>query len=822
MTLFGAGVSQKRSGGTVRYRLLRWMVRSVVRPRIAGDLPQGLSEATVYALPLRSLHDLIVLDIVCAKHGLPNPLGGFQVGERFEGRRFVFLARPAGWRRRNTMQTYSERLLRLTEDAAAADVQLLPAQVFWGRTANRQRSVVGNLLSETWAATSRLRRLFNLFVARRHIVVGFGASLALAEVGEGDGNRRFRRCARLLRAQLHGQRTAVLGPDLSHRRTLVDLVVESPKVQAAVEAAAIQARPSAPEPGTNSWGRKLTAKFRPQARTEEAALRKRRQAEARQAALEIAADMSYPAIFSLERLLGILFKRIYERMRVNGLERITGLAETHTLIYLPSHRSHMDYLLLSLLLLDRGLMIPHIAAGSNLNLPLVGGLLRRGGAFFMRRSFREDPIYAAVLSEYLYEVYRRGHCVEFFPEGGRSRTGRLLPARLGLLKMTLEHSGRSLPRPIALVPVYLGYEKLMEGAAYVDELRGAEKRRESFWGVLSGFKLIRQRYGRVDLNIGKPLILEAWRQGRPNDDPQAAAALGREMLERVNRAASVNPVNLAAMTLLCAPRSAMETERLREQIDCCLDLLRRHSAQHDWRITAMNGAEIIDYLVELGMLVREQENFGEIVAASPRAAVLLTWYRNNVAHVLALPSCIAFLMDGRRRPLGRKRLQRMVETVYPYTAWELHTAFAPSDLPPWINRLTDCGLLQETDAQLRPPPADSPARHRLHLLASLIRPTLERHYIVLSLLVGSAALTRTELQARSQRIAHKMARLQGINAPEFFDPNLFDGFVDQLIGNGVVTEAADGRLSYSGLLKEILRASSHFIDAEFRHAVLLG
>ena len=136
MTLFGAGVSQKRSGGTVRYRLLRWMVRSVVRPRIAGDLPQGLSETTVYALPLRSLHDLIVLDIVCAQHGLPNPLGGFQVGERFEGRRFVFLARPAGWRRRNTMQTYSERLLRLTEDAAAADVQLLPAQVFWG--ANRQ------------------------------------------------------------------------------------------------------------------------------------------------------------------------------------------------------------------------------------------------------------------------------------------------------------------------------------------------------------------------------------------------------------------------------------------------------------------------------------------------------------------------------------------------------------------------------------------------------------------------------------------------------------------------------------------------------------
>ena len=633
-------------------------------------------------------------------------------------------------------------------------------------------------------------------------------------------------------------------PAAKRTGALVDRVVNSAAVQAAIEEALVERRAAGAVAKAKAWpgafglhsvGRLIRRRDRAPShgaersprqesgpQREEAAARVRLQGQARKVTLEIAADMSYPTVLILARLLTTFFNRIYERLRVHGLERVIGLAETHTLVYVPSHRSHMDYLLISLLLFNRGLMIPHIAAGDNLNLPLVSGLLRRCGAFFIRRSFRGDALYAAVLSEYLYEVYRRGHCVEFFPEGGRSRSGRLLPARFGLLKMSLAHARRDLARPIAFVPVYLGFEKLMEASTYVDEMRGAHKRRESLRQILGGFRLIRQRFGRVDVNFGQPLHLDAWQAQRTGDGDEAQA-LGREILERVNAAATVNPINMAAMTLLCAPRPAMEADRLAEQIDCCLDLLRRDAAHHQYRITEKGGAEIIDYAVRLGFLAREREAFGEVLAAEPDAAVLLTWYRNNNAHVLALPALIAFLIDARQRPVSAASLERMVATVYPYTAWELHATFSLGDIKRWTGHLLECGLIRQgEDRRLTPPPADSPARCRLHLLAGLIRQSLERQYIVLSLLTRRPAPSRAELRAQSRRIAHKMARLHGINAPEFFDQTLFDEFVGKLISDRAVTEGEDGRLSCGSLVHETLRNANRLMDDEFRYAVLRG
>ena len=206
-------------------------------------------------------------------------------------------------------------------------------------------------------------------------------------------------------------------------------------------------------------------------------------------AREIAADYSYLVVRVGERLLGRLWNHIYEGVTVRGTERLQALARDNTLVYVPCHRSHIDYLLLSYVIHRAGLTVPHVAAGANLNLPIIGGLLRRGGAFFLRRSFKDDELYGEVFAAYVHEVLKRGFPMEYFVEGGRSRTGRMLPPKAGLISMTVQSYLREHSRPLLFVPVYIGYEKLIEGGSYTEELSGASKRKESVVGLLSTIKI---------------------------------------------------------------------------------------------------------------------------------------------------------------------------------------------------------------------------------------------------------------------------------------------------------------------------------------------
>src|SRR5262249_5539729 len=161
----------------------------------------------------------------------------------------------------------------------------------------------------------------------------------------------------------------------------------------------------------------------------------------------------------------------------------------------------------------------------------LGLVFRRGGAFFIRRSFGGDRLYAAVVDAYIRRLIREGYSIEFFLEGKRSRTGKLLPPKLGLLNMVIE-AGLSVPnREVFFVPVSIGYDRIVEGGSYVEELIGGEKQKEDARGLLRTTRVLRGRYGRLNIQFGDIQSLSDLRRGalaqpaRPLADERASSAL---------------------------------------------------------------------------------------------------------------------------------------------------------------------------------------------------------------------------------------------------------------------------------------------------------
>ena len=811
-----------------------WVSLTIEPAAPAAEVPQAWRGKPVcYVLEDYGLSNALILERACREAGLPSPLQPLPGDPLGRKRAYVALSR----RNLNALppsldvlrisglsdqpespKTHSGSLARLLaahRDDASLDVQLVPVSIFVGRAPDKSSGWFSVLF------VGRFRRLLSILLNGRNTLVRFAPPVGLRGViDEGlPPERTVRKLQRVLRAHFRRIRAAVIGPDLSTRRLLVDRVLSSQPVKDAI---ADQAR-----------------------RDNSSALDAWRKAHAY--AYELAADYSHPVVRSLSFILTPVWNRIYRGVLVHHLDQLKADAPGHEVVYVPSHRSHMDYLLLSYLLYARGIVPPHIVAGINLNLPIIGTILRKGGAFFIRRSIRGNALYSAVLSEYVAQLVAGGHSIEYFVEGGRSRTGRLLPPKGGMVSMTVRAFLRQPTRPVLFQPIYVGYEKLMEGTSYLDELSGKPKEKESVWALLAGIpRVLRQNYGQVVVNFGEPIRLSqilaehapGW-DGTPVPGDEKPAwladtvdALAMRIQVNVNRAADVNPVNLLALALLSTPKHAMSEADLLAQIALSKTLLAELPYSDRVTVTPHAPEEIVAHGEEIGLLVRTAHPLGDVLGVDDDTAVLLSYFRNNVLHLFTAASWIACCFQRNRR-MSQDAVLRLGRAVYPFLKSEL---FLPWDADEFGTRLARTveifireGLLERVADDPELDETDILARNvgqtdevfRLRAIGHPLQQAFERYTIATSVLAknGSGTLGAGELESLCQLAAQRLSLLYAPAAPEFFDKTLFRGFIQQLRALGLVWPDANGKLAFDERLDAWARDARFILGRELRHTI---
>jgi glycerol-3-phosphate O-acyltransferase len=360
---------------------------------------------------------------------------------------------------------------------------------------------------------------------------------------------------------------------------------------------------------------------------------------------EMAATHSPYTIDLIANGIEKLYSQGYSEIRYDekDVRKISDLAG-QAVVFLPSHRSNLDRLSLQFMLWENDLPPNHTAGGVNMNFFPVGPLMRRTGVFFIRRSFRDNELYKTVLHAYLDYLVEKRFPLEWYLEGGRSRSGKLLPPRLGLLSYVVDSYRRGKTDEIQLVPVSIAYDQIQDVPSYAREAKGEGKEKESIGWLVSAVRSLRRRYGNIYIRFGEPLAVSSIIGTIESEDEKSIGLqkLGFEVMYRIGQATPVTPTALVSIALLAARGSARSTEQLSED---CADLVgfirsRDIPVTEDFEPEAERVGAVLAWLDENDD-ASSHEALGRTVHwLDDDQTIRISYYRNVVVHYF-VPRAIA-------------------------------------------------------------------------------------------------------------------------------------------------------------------------------------
>lgn len=753
------------------YFLLKLPLKLLVRCKV---IPDNLEEAEsidheqpiFYVVRYQSGSDVIALQSACKKLNLPNPLSKVEInGKAFP--RIFFLEKTTSifpWKKKTKTEAIEQGFNILTEHELdpELDAQLIPVNITWGRTPTKERNTanVGTIIADEESPTW-FRKLFIVLFTGRNTLARFSDSLSFRYMKDthGSDEATAHKLLRIARFHFYRQTISVTGPRLMHRRQMFNAMLANPAIKKLI--------------------------------TDEAKSKDIPEAEVKKQALkimdEIAGDYRESMISVGARILRSLWKRLYKSIEVSNANSVRNLAqEGHEIIYVPCHRSHMDYLLLTYVISQEGLVTPRIAAGINLSFWPAGPIFRKAGAFFIRRSFNGNRLYSTIFREYLGLLFERGYSVKYYTEGGRSRTGRLLQPKTGMLAMTIQSLLRGIDRPLTLVPVYIGYEHVMEVGTYHNELSGGEKKTESIFGVIKAIKNLRN-YGKGYINFGEPINVNKfltanvpeWRESINPLDPQkpkwlspTVNKLANNVMTNINKCAALNGVSLVSLILHATANKALPKAELEAQLDFFLTLQRKAPYSSQLTVPPESGAELLAEVISLNKVTVNDDSFGTIISLTESAVLEMRYYRNNILHTYMLHSLVSRILE-RHVKMSTADILVQVKPIMSLIKSELFLWGEEDDIENSVElslqTFTDMNMITQSNDGCWLLSEESSHRSHLRMLAECIDETIQRFAIITSLIYRLSPLNKATFEDKVVAIAKRLSVLNNINAPEFID-----------------------------------------------------
>lgn len=356
---------------------------------------------------------------------------------------------------------------------------------------------------------------------------------------------------------------------------------------------------------------------------------------------EIHGNFNVKMMDYVAKLLESTFLKLYDSIDLGVPDQfdLHDLYQKYHIVFVPNHQSHADYLALNYLLYKRFKLPIYIAGGINLNIFPIGKLFRNAGAFFIRRSFGKDLLYKNVFEAYVYSLLREDKMVEFFFEGGRSRTGKLLPPKFGLFQMLLEaHSHLATNKPLMFLPVSITHEHVPEEKAHERELGGEKKRAESPSQIFKIFRVVNKKMGSIYIRIGEGIIVD-----KVSDLKEDTQKIAFKCFNEVGQSMPVTPTSVLALVMLDEPAGAMTWEHIETKaldvIEHCRQFNIPLAPSLSSDLAALSLSKALNNLIENKKIqVLDREKLNQIFYSIKREhRIKMLYAKNMILHHFLVP-----------------------------------------------------------------------------------------------------------------------------------------------------------------------------------------